>query len=526
MKRRLPGRRTPALLAALAAAGAAAGLLTACGARADGPRGERHSAAERVLLASLGSSNGVRYTHLRCVTAPEAQWTDFCTFQAVWPREGQDQPLVVLAMRFEEDRPLTSSGTVPLDVTCAQNVRCWVRTLCFATRDCPGFAPGDETALALPVRTPTPTLSRCVSAWNAHGGFSPAEVAQPEPVLPTMAVARPVYTTHLSGASFGFLGPRADVRPTADGCAVLFDLGGEAYEVSAKAWGEPRFWMWRGADDLARRGSSQASWNACQRDDGTLFVSTSCPAVAAVPRAVREELERGSLQELSNAGGIPYWLGRTFAGARPLPIERRGAESAVAYMVRTDGHRITLRVLTYRPPDRSRTTNGVLVARAEPEDATVLVVADRQVSADLRRAALAALRPFVASEPDAEQVPGDLEEEPTRIDVSAPVALYWAGASFEGFTADVVDDAPAGAGIVRYADGRAQWFIVSYTPRKKKHCSRLGCVSPPPLPAALRPYGRVVETILLDQLVVVVLAERPRNVPNGALIYEHLERLR
>jgi hypothetical protein len=96
-----------------------------------------------------------------------------------------------------------------------------------------------------------------------------------------------------------------------------------------------------------------------------------------------------------------------------------------------------------------------------------------------------ALRPFISTNVDAEQVPGDLREEPTRIDTSAPVVTFWVGSSFEGFTAAAVADAPAGAGVVRYAKGAVEWFLASYTPRPKKHCGQVGCASPPPLPHAL-----------------------------------------
>jgi hypothetical protein len=80
-----------------------------------------------------------------------------------------------------------------------------------------------------------------------------------------------------------------------------------------------------------------------------------------------------------------------------------------------------------------------------------------------------------------------LREEPTQIDASAPVVTFWVGSSFEGAT--VVADAPTGAGVVRYVKGDVEWFLASYTPRPKKHCGRVGCASPPPLPHALGQYG-------------------------------------
>jgi hypothetical protein len=522
-----PGRRatTCLLVATIVAAG---GIIAGCGAAptANPALGQRSSEAERLLRQNFGESTRVRHTHLRCFRA-EGPWTDACTFQRISPGEGRDDPLLVIGFRFEGDRPISGTGTAPLDIACANDLRCWVRTLCVATGQC---SAGDGTfgldeASVSPLRTPTPTPARCVAAWNAHGGFTSAEVAQETPLHASFAVARPVYTPHLAGASLGFIRARAEVRATADQCLVRFDLGeAGAYLVTAEARGETRFWMWQGARDL-EQGAVEAAWNACQRADGTLVLATTCPPAAAVPRAIADELERGYLQSLADAGGIPYWLGRTFARARPVPVlpPPWGAQSAVEYANAGDG--VDLLVLTYRPPDRGLTTAGVVVARAEAETATVLVVADREVPSDFSQAVRDALRPFISTNVDAEQVPGDLREEPTRIDTSAPVVTFWVGSSFEGFTAAAVADAPAGAGVVRYAKGAVEWFLASYTPRPKKHCGQVGCASPPPLPHALARYGGVRDTILRDERVIVVLTRQPRKVPHGARIYEALEPL-
>jgi hypothetical protein len=133
------------------------------------------------------------------------------------------------------------------------------------------------------------------------------------------------------------------------------------------------------------------------------------------------------------------------------------------------------------------------------------------------------LRPFVSTDPDAAQVPGDLEAEPTRIDTSVHVRLLWVGQSFEGFRAAVVRDGPAGAGVVRYTNGKSQWFLVTYTPREKKHCGQTGCVSPPPLPTELGKYGHVVHTLLGNDGLTVVLSRREKFVPNGTLIFDQLQ---
>jgi hypothetical protein len=510
-----------------------AGVMTACGGKPRANGKQRGGDVEHVLLATLQTSTEVRLTHVRCAAVETQPWTHACTFQRVSPRVGHDDPLLVIGFSYEGGKALRSSGTAPLDIRCAKDVECWTRTLCAVTGECPvadsGFGLGDTAGPPLepPSPTPPPTIPRCVAAWNAHGGFSPAEVAQETPAEPFMEVARPVYTPHLSGASLGFLAPRAEISASGRRCAVLFDVEPRnVYVVAARAFGEPRFWIWRGAGELKRKDSPEPVWNACQRDDGTLVVAYSCPPATVAPRPVRDELERGHLQQLADVGGFPYWLGETFAGARPVPVESSRAESAVRYRLEDGGHRLTLTVLTYRPPERSRKARGVVVARAEPEDATVVVVSDRDASDSLRRAVGRALRPFISTQPDAPQVPGDIKEEPTRIDVSAPVRVFWDGPIFEGFAGEIVSGGPTGASVVRYANATASWFIVTYTPRKKKHCSRLGCVSPPPLPAVLRRYGRVVETILPGDLVIVVLARRPGKVPAGALIYEHLHRAR
>lgn len=523
---RLARRNAAPLLVVIAAAF----FLAACGAAEETRRPARDSTAEQALLDSLTRSTSKRYTHVRCVKASAGEWTDVCAFQAVGLREGADQPLVVLGYRIEDGQLRSGSGTVPLDVACAEEVRCWTATLCAATPDCPsGLDAFFGEPLTPPARavTPRPTVSRCIAAWNAHGGFSPTEIAQETPPLASMAVARPVYTLHLSGASLGFMASRAEVRARGDSCSVLFDTGAGRYRVDAQAWGEPRFWMWRGADDFEAQPAPEPAWNVCQREDGTLFRADACPPVAATPRPIADELERGHLASLSEKGGIPYWLGRTFAGARPIALDpRRGAESVVQYKVRRESSRLTLRIFTYRPPRRSLEVKGKLVARAEPEDATVVVLASHKVSDSLRRDVLRSLRPFVSTNPDAAQVPGDLNEEPTRIDTSVPVRLLWVGPSFEGFAATVVRDGPDGAGVVHYAKGEKEWFLVTYTPRKKTRCSQLGCVSPPPLPAALAVYGRQVHALISGDGLTVVLSRRPRIVPNATHIFDSLRPVR
>ena len=529
----LGARKAAPLLWAFAAAATAVTFLTACGQREQAHRPARDNQVERTLAASLKGSHGTRYTHVHCVKASAGDWTHVCTFQAVSPGLTGDQPLVVLGYRVEGGELRSGSGTVPLDVACAEEVRCWTSTLCAATRGCPSGldeyfgAPVTPPARAV---TPRPTASRCIASWNAHGGFSPAEIAEEAPPIASMEVARPVYTPHLSGASLGFIGPRAEVRAGGDACSVLFDTGASRlYRVSAQAWGEPRFWMWRGADDFEPEKALEPAWNVCQREDGTLFLAHACPPVPAIPRPIADELERGHLASLYEMGGIPYWLGRSFEGARPVALDpRRGAESVVVYRIHGNGSKLTVTVYTYRPPQRSRRVRkGVIVARAEPETATVLVVANHEVPSDFSRAVREVLRPFISTDPDAEQLPGDLREEPTRIDTSAPVVRYWVGPLFEGFKAAVVTDAPPGAGVVRYRKGDVEWFLVSYTPLPKKHCARVGCASPPPLPAVLGRYGKGRDAMISDNTPIIhVLTRKPNRVPPAALIFEAIKPIR
>jgi hypothetical protein len=512
---------------------AAAGTGIGCGGdRSEGPAdGSRSVRAERYLHETMDGSTHFRETHLRCFRV-EGPWTDACTFQRISLVAVDDDPLLVMGLRFEGDWPVGGTGTAPLDIACADDLPCWVRTLCRVTDQCTSGYDAEDTGPLL--HTPTPTPERCLSAWNAHGGFSPDDVALAVPVHASLALGRPVYSPHLAGASLGFIGSRVEVRATADGCQARFDLGeAGAYLVTAEASGEARFWIWQGARDI-EPGLVDGEWNACQRDDGTLSSSSSssssssgsCPAGAVTPRAVADELERGHLQSLVDVGGIPYWLGRTFAGARPVPVEPppSDAQSAVEYTNAAGG--VDLLVLTYRPPNRSLTAKGVIVARAEPETATVLVIASREVPSDFSRAVRNALRPFISTNPDAVQVTGDLRGEPTRIDTSVPVRLLWVGPRFEGFTGSVVKDGPEGAAVVRYAKGGSEWFLVTYTARKKKHCGQTGCASPPPLPAVLQQYGRVVHTILRQNDLTVVLARRPRIVPHSNLLFEGLRPVR
>lgn len=510
------------------------GLGTVLGCSADGSQtlaGESSEAreVERTLLAE--SPTHFRYSHPRCVELdPALPWAFACTLQVIGLNGLGDEPLQAIGVSRPGDGGV-GSGVLPVSVACASDVRCWVERLCASSGGrCPSLLELEFPELG-PNAPPRPLTSQvCVDAWNVHGGFTRDELVGREPRDPSEEVARPAYTPHLAGAAFGFISRRADARAGEDGCSVLFDLGGGAvFAIDAAAQYAPRFWTWTGRAETATAASENPAWNACQRADGTLSLGSDCPHdPQVVARDVRDEIERRYLQRIDELGGFPYWLGPRFLGARPEPTRAAGAEGAVRYTLRTQDGPLTLRVLTYRPPRARIRVEGVEVARADPADATALVLADRTPSPVIRRAARKALRPFLGSDPNAKQIPGDLGEEPTRIDTSVSARVYWAGPAVGGRKAALVDDAPPGAGVVRYGKPGAPstFYIVTYKPRKKTRCSRLGCVSPPALPASLERFGVRVEANIMSDWVIDVLAPSKKAVSPRARIAYRLTRVR
>ena len=491
-------------------------------------RSEAARDAERKLFAD--NSHG-RYSHPQCVEVG-APWTFVCTVQEIGlGRSGRDGPLMAIGYTPAEQLEAgVATGLMPISVDCATDVRCWVQELCRAS-SCT-VNPADTSFPDLgPNAPPEPiTPEVCIDAWNVHGGFSADELGGDSPPRPESEVERPVYTPHLAATTLGFIGPRADVRAVGGTCSVVFDLGnGKVYAIDATVDHAPRFWTWAGRDATAAVAAERPSWNACQGADGTLSLGDDCAGDPGVlTRDVAAELDRRVLHQVADFGGIPYWLGPRFLGALPERSEPDRGKDTVEYMVETPDGTLRLVVLTYRPPRPRVVAPGFEVFRANPASETVLVVANRRPSRRVVLAVRSELRPFRGSDPNAEQVPGDLAEERTRIDTSVRVRVYWAGPTAAGLRAEVIEDAPAGLGLVRYGppSGPRTFYLVTYKPRKKTRCSSTGCVSPPETPAALRHYGVRVHAAIYSEWIVDVLAPSKKHEQMTAPALRALTRLR
>jgi hypothetical protein len=520
-----------ARIGSIATAVAAAGLVAFGGCGSDEAPNLSSKAArdvERTLFDD--SSLHVRYSHPRCVEVA-APWTFVCTVQRIG-LDRADEPLMAIGYTpAKQVEAGSATGLKPIPVACASDVRCWVEELCHGSGACTvdpaqmGFPDLGANAAPEPI-----TSEVCVDAWNVHGGFSQEQLAGQEPSRPDREVERPLYTPHLAATTLGFIGYRADIRVVDGACSVVFDLGdGTVYAIDATVDHAPRFWTWTGREETTPIAAARPSWNACQAADGTLSLGDACaldPGLQA--RDVVDELGRRVLHRVSDFGGIPYWLGPVFLGAPPERREPERGKDAVGYTVQTSDGPLELLVLTYRPPHRNVAAPGFEVVRAHPASATVLVVANRPPPRRVRRAARAELRPFRSSDPYAEQVPGDLAEEPTRIDTAVRVRVYWAGPAVAGLRAEVVEGAPGGLGVVRYgpAGGPRTFYVVTYRPRKKTRCSSSGCVSPPEPPAALRRYGVRVHAAIYSDWIVDIHAPSKKLTQLTAPVALGLTRLR
>jgi hypothetical protein len=481
---------------------------------------------ERKLFAN--DSHARRYSHPLCVEVG-APFTFVCTVQRIDLRSSHDAPLMATGFT-PSDETASGYGTGMLDipVECATDVRCWVEELCRVSRErC-------TTELTLSVfpdlgpNEPPEQITRevCVDAWNVHGGFSADELAMEEPAEPDWEVDRPAYEPHLAAPTLGFLGPRADVRAMDGTCSVVFDLGdGNAYTVDATVDHAPRFWTWAGREATSTVAAEGQSWNACQEADGTLSLGDGCTG-GLQARDLANELDRRVLQQVSEAGGRPFWLGLRFLGSLPERTHEKYKDT-IKYTVETPDGPLRLRVLTYRPPRPRVVARGFEVFRAQTSSATVLVVANRRPSRRVVMAVRSDLRPFRGSDPYAEQDPTDLvADEPTRVDTSVRVRVYWAGPASVGLEADVLEDAPAGLGIVRYGPSRGPntFYLVTYKPKKKTRCSSNSCVSPPAPPASFRRYGVHVNAAIYyepqGEWIVEVLAPSKKHaeLTNEALL--------
>jgi hypothetical protein len=274
--------------------------------------------------------------------------------------------------------------------------------------------------------------------------------------------------------------------------------------------------------------SKPSRWvaNACQRRDGTLSLGHDCPSVAGVAgRDVLTELKRGVLSRVADMGGIPYWLGASFHGAAPQPRPSRRPYKTIAYALRYGNERVTLRVVTGLWGKAQPPVDGVLVLQVSPKGTPVLVVADRALPAGLSSDVRGALRPFLRDRPYAKQVPGDLGEDPTRIDTSVSVQVWWVGPEYQGRRATVISGAPAGVGLVRYGEPGSPglFYLASYLPVKRTRCGILCCASSPSLPAELKAYGESTDTIVRrDGWIVEVLAQPGSTPVNASALYQAL----
>jgi hypothetical protein len=495
--------------------------------------GERQAGSEtaRDLEERLFANDSPhrRYSHPRCVEIG-APWTFVCTVQTIGlERSSQDGPLMAIGYTAAAQLEAGSAtGLEPIPVECATDVRCWVEQLCRLPR-CATDASMSFPDLGTNAPPEPITPEVCVDAWNIHGGFSVEELPTEEPSRPDDEVARPLYTPHLAATSLGFIGPKAEVRAVDGTCSVVFDLGDDTtYTIDATVDHAPRFWTWAGREAASTVAAESSTWNACQEADATLSLGDGC-AGGAQARGVADELDRRVLQQISEHGGRPYWLGPRFLGALPERSAPEKTRDTVSYTVETPDGPLELAVRTYRPPRPRVAATGFEVFRAHLNSETVLVVANRRPSRAVVQAVRSELRPFRGSDPYAEQDPNDLvPDEPTRVDTSVRVRVYWAGPTSAGLEAEVVENAPAGLGIVRYGPpgGPNTFYLVTYKPRKKTRCTSNSCVSPPTPPASFRRYGVHVNAAIYSDWIVEVLAPSKKHAEMTGDALRALNRLR
>jgi hypothetical protein len=483
--------------------------------------------AERTLFDD--SRSHVRYSHPQCVEIG-APWTFVCTVQTIGLGRGStDGPLMATAYTpSTQVEAGSATGLKPIPVDCATDVRCWVEEICSdpsctpdLTQAFPDLGPNE------PPQAITPEV--CVEAWNIHGGFSAEELGVEAPSRPDDEADRPLYTPHLAATTLGVIGPRADVRVMDGTCSVVFDLGGgTTYPIDATVDHAPRFWTWAGREAMSTVAAESPTWNACQEDDATLSLGDGCTG-GRQARDVADELDRRVFHNVSEHGGRPYWLGPRFLGALPERDVPEKSKDTVTYKVETPEGPLVLVVLTYRPPRPRVAAPGFEVFRATLNSETVLVVANRRPSQAVVRAVRSELRPFRGNDPHAEQDPTDLiADEPTRVDTSVRVRVYWAGPTSAGLQAEVIEDAPAGLGMVRYGPpkGPDTFYLVTYKPRKKTRCTSNSCVSPPAPPASFRRYGVHVHAAIYSDWIVEVLAPSKKHAELTGDALRALTRLR
>jgi hypothetical protein len=172
--------------------------------------------------------------------------------------------------------------------------------------------------------------------------------------------------------------------------------------------------------------------------------------------------------------------------------------AAVEYRVRIGAKPLLVTILTtYGTPFPH--LPGVRLMHLTVGGGPVEVIASRQPPPGFVSAVRRVVRPFDPVHPDAVQVPGDVGVQITRIDTSAHSRAYWVGPFVGGRRAILFLHSPPGVGIVRYGPpgSPGMFYVVTYRPIPE-HCSSLGCLSPPPLPRSLRPYGKRISAGLFE----------------------------
>jgi len=517
------------LVVALATCGCASSA--ASGSSSTAAADPQPALAARALAVSYGplTTSAIpttRYQDVRCARVKGIPDVDYvCSFEMIGLRRGDDE-FGVSTVRRQSGRLVPSGGITQIDATCIADVDCWVQQAQLSCGDaCAGpFLPRPGTPSSggpHPRFLPPYTAEQCITGWNIHGGFSPAETADPNSQLasvsPTAEVTKPVYTPYLAAASIGYLASRVRVSADHEICSATFDLGdGVAYRISAPIGPDPWTWLWRG-DTLTRRVAG--GWNACQSVDGTLAVS-GCTAGRS-PRDVKDETDRYHLAQVANVGGTPYWLGSPFEGAYPSAAAGTGDLLTVSYAVHISGRLVVISVYqSQRRRISPARLQGDVIVRAHPVVGATVVTAEpaSAVTAAVRDKITAQLRPFNRSEPGAGQKPGDLQSSPTRIDATAPQRPLGFGRRAAGLPATVLTDAPAGVGVVRYGSAIAanRFYVVTYRP-VLDDCGTFGCPSPPPTPPVLRArYGAETRQTWISgahaQWVTTILAPHPGRI--------------
>ena len=476
------------LVVALATCGCASSA--ASGSSSTAAADPQPALAARALAVSYGplTTSAIpttRYQDVRCARVKGIPDVDYvCSFEMIGLRRGDDE-FGVSTVRRQSGRLVPSGGITQIDATCIADVDCWVQQ---AQLSC-----GDACAVPFLPRPGTPssggphprflppyTAEQCITGWNIHGGFSPAETADPNSQLasvsPTAEVTKPVYTPYLAAASIGYVASRVRVSADHEICSATFDLGdGVAYRISAPIGPDPWTWLWRG--DTPHAAPPAAGMRASPSTARSPFRG----ARPAAHRATSRMRPTATTSPRSRTSAAPPtgWGRRSRAPTRrpqparatcsPSPMPTHSGRLVVISVYQSQRRRISPARLQGDVIVRAHPVVGAAVVTAEPASAVTAAVRDKIT---------AQLRPFNRSEPGAGQKPGDLQSSPTRIDATAPQRPLGFGRRAAGLPATVLTDAPAGVGVVRYGSAIAAnpFYVVTYRP-VLDDCGTFGCPS-------------------------------------------------